>query len=272
MAETEEKTAEKEELTDMQTKAENLPEAETEARVEEESLAAVENAEIATENAEKTEITEEGETGDGELNVVNVPEMLVEELSAEHNVARLADLIKIPKKVAIYIVAAAYFIVGVLCIAITHYISEALAYIVGSMMCVVGVGGFILSLIHRDYRDIKKNKLFTYVLCAALGVLIILEEVDAESNPIMMIAIVWGVFGLFEGAHAFNHAVTRIANSERCVYYIIKGIVECVVAFMLLYRPDSHEAHYFHIIVFGITLIIDSVTMIPKVKEFLTKF
>lgn len=272
MAETEEKTAEKEKLTGKQTKAENLPEAETAERIEEESLAAVENADFAIENAEKTEITEEGETGDGELNVVNVPEMLVEELSAEHNVARLADLIKIPKKVAIYIVAAAYFIVGVLCIAITHYISEALPYIVGSMMCVVGVGGFILSLIHRDYRDIKKNKLFTYVLCAALGVLIILEEVDAESNPIMMIAIVWGVFGLFEGAHAFNHAVTRIANSERCVYYVIKGIVECVVAFMLLYRPDSHEAHYFHIIVFGITLIIDSVTMIPKVKEFLTKF
>ena len=71
MAETEEKTAPKEELTDIQTKAENLPEAETGARVEE-SLAAVENAEIATENVEKTEITEEGETGDGELNVVKI--------------------------------------------------------------------------------------------------------------------------------------------------------------------------------------------------------
>lgn len=219
-----------------------------------EELAAAEVAEVAEAAAE------------------NIPELMVEGLSAEQNVSRLAVLTKLPKNIAAYIVAAVYFVVGVLCVSITNYITEALSYIVGSMMALVGLGGFILSLIRRDYKSIKTNKIATYLLTLALGIMLLLEETLQIGDPVMFISIVWGVFGLFEGAHAFNHAITRIANSERCVYFIIKGIAECAVAFMMLYRPESHEAHFFHIVVFGISLLIDAFTMIPKIKEFLSKF
>jgi len=202
----------------------------------------------------------------------NLPKLVVDGLSAEQNVSRLQNLTKIPKNKAVYTVSVIYIILGLLCVSITKYITYALPYIVGSVMILIGVVGFILSLVHRSYRDIKTNKLFTYVICVALGIFIILSEIDPENDPIMLISIIWGVFGLFEGAHALNHAVTKIANSERCVYYIVRGIVECAVAFMLLYRPESHSAHFFHIVVFGINLIFDGVTMIPKVKEILTKF
>lgn len=206
------------------------------------------------------------------LAVENVPELMVEALSAEHNVSRLAFITKLPKNIATYIVAAIYFIVGVLCVSVTRHITVALPYIVGAIMMLVGISGFIISLVHRDYKSVKTNKIATFLLALGLGILIIFEEFDPKSDPIMLISIIWGVFGLFEGAHAFNHAITRIANSERCVYYIIKGIAECVVAFMMLYRPESHEAHFFHIVVFGISLIIDAVTMLPRVKQFLSKF
>ena len=202
------------------------------------------------------------------LAVENVPELMVEALSAEHNVSRLAFITKLPKNIATYIVAAIYFIVGVLCVSVTRHITVALPYIVGAIMMLVGISGFIISLVRRDYKNIKTNKIATYILTVLLGAMVILEEID----PIMLISIIWGVFGLFEGAHAFNHAITRITKSERCVYFLIKGIVECAVAFMMLYRPESHEAHFFHIVVFGISLIIDAVTMIPKIKQFLSKF
>ena len=220
-------------------------------------------------------VTEEndGETAVTDaLAVENVPELMVEALSAEHNAQRLSEAIRLPKRVAVYLVAAVYFVVGVLCVSITSYITVVLPYIVGAMLVLVGAVGFVFSLVHRDYKSVKTNKTATFLLALGLGILIILEEFDPKSDPIMLISIIWGVFGLFEGAHAFNHAITRIANSERCVYYIIKGIAECVVAFMMLYRPESHEAHFFHIVVFGISLIIDAVTMIPKIKQFLSKF
>lgn len=220
-------------------------------------------------------VTEEndGETAVTDaLAVENVPELMVEALSAEHNAQRLSEAIRLPKRVAVYLVAAVYFVVGVLCVSITSYITVVLPYIVGAMLVLVGAVGFVFSLVHRDYKSVKTNKTATFLLALGLGILIIFEEFDPKSDPIMLISIIWGVFGLFEGAHAFNHAITRIANSERCVYYIIKGIAECVVAFMMLYRPESHEAHFFHIVVFGISLIIDAVTMIPKIKQFLSKF
>lgn len=237
--------------------------------VSEETESAEETANIDEPAAE--EITED-ELAVAEAVTENIPELMVEGLSAEHNVSRLAFITKLPKNIATYIVAAIYFIVGVLCVSVTRHITVALPYIVGAIMMLVGISGFIISLVRRDYKNIKTNKIATYILTVLLGTMVILEEIDPQIDPIMLISIIWGVFGLFEGAHAFNHAITRITKSERCVYFLIKGIVECAVAFMMLYHPESHEAHFFHIVVFGISLIIDAVTMIPKIKEFLSKF
>jgi len=237
--------------------------------VSEETESAEETANIDEPAAE--EIAED-ELAVAEAVTENIPELMVEGLSAEHNVSRLAFITKLPKNIATYIVAAIYFIVGVLCVSVTRHITVALPYIVGAIMMLVGISGFIISLVRRDYKNIKTNKIATYILTVLLGAMVILEEIDPQIDPIMLISIIWGVFGLFEGAHAFNHAITRITKSERCVYFLIKGIVECAVAFMMLYHPESHEAHFFHIVVFGISLIIDAVTMIPKIKEFLSKF
>ncbi len=255
--------------TEAQTEAQTASGEEACKAVSEETESAEETANIDEPAAE--EITED-ELAVAEAVTENIPELMVEGLSAEHNVSRLAFITKLPKNIATYIVAAIYFIVGVLCVSVTRHITVALPYIVGAIMMLVGISGFIISLVRRDYKNIKTNKIATYILTVLLGAMVILEEIDPQIDPIMLISIIWGVFGLFEGAHAFNHAITRITKSERCVYFLIKGIVECAVAFMMLYHPESHEAHFFHIVVFGISLIIDAVTMIPKIKEFLSKF
>ncbi len=197
-------------------------------------------------------------------------DFLVEEFSAETNVPRLAKLIRLPERAVTYIFAAVYFVVGVLCVAITDKVTEVLPYIVGGMMIVIGVVRFIIAIVHHEYRHLKTNQTATSLILAALGAMIIYQQFDANNNSaLMLISVAWGILGLFEGAHAFNHAFKRIANSERCIYYLIRGLVECAVAFMLLYRPDNEAAHHFHILVFGINLLLDSVTMIPQVKAFL---
>lgn len=198
-------------------------------------------------------------------------DFIVEEFSAEHNVSRVAEFTRLPANTATYIVAAVYFIVGVLCVSITRSVTEILPYIVGGMMVLLGTVRFISAIIHKEYRQIKTNKTATSLILAALGIMILVQQFDdSNDSAVMLISIVWGILGLFEGAHAFNHAFKRIANSERCVYYLIKGIIECVVGFMLLYQPDSHDAHFFHVVVFGANLIFDAITMIPQVKTFLT--
>ena len=197
-------------------------------------------------------------------------DFIIEEFSAEQNASRLVSVTKMSKNVATYIMAAVNFVLGVLCVSITNIIAEVLPYIVGAMMIIVGIVQFVVAIVHKEYKEVKTNKTVTFFLVAALGIMIILQELDSTNDSaIMLISVVWGILGLFEGAHAFNHALHRIANSERCAYYIIKGLLECVVAFMLLYRPDSHEIHHFHIIVFGANLILDAITMLPPVKKLL---
>lgn len=199
-------------------------------------------------------------------------DFLIEEFSAETNVPRVAKMTKIPSSVVTWIFAVVYFAVGVLCIAMPDNITEALPYVVGTMMTVIGLVRFIIAVVRREYRHLKTNQTATSLIMTALGVMIMIQQFDAKNDSaIMLISVVWGILGLFEAAHAFNHAFKRIANSERYIYYLVKGIVECVVAFMLLYQPDNHAAHHFHIIVFGVNLLIDAVTMIPKVRDLLAK-
>lgn len=217
------------------------------------------------ENAEQSEgALEEGEHTD------SYADNIIEEFSAEANVSRVSRITKLPENLVVYAFAIMYFVVGVLCVSITGTITEILPYVVGGMMIIIGSVRFIVALAKREYRHLKTNQTATSLILTALGIMIIIQHLQPENeSAITFIAIVWGILGLFEGAHAFNHAFKRITNSERCIYYVIKGIVELVVAFMLLYDPGNHETHHFHIIVFGLNLIVDSITMIPQVKALL---
>ena len=216
------------------------------------------------------EVSEEDVAEDDERSEGFV-EAIIGGFSAETNASRVSKITRLPEHIALYIIAAAYLAVGVLCVAITNEITEILPYIVGGMMVVIGVIRFIIALVNREYRHVKTNQTASSLIVTALGAMIIVQQILPDNNSaITFIAIVWGILGLFEGAHALNHAFKRISNSERCVYFLIRGILELVVAFMLLYNPQNEEIHHFHIIVFGINLIMDSITMIPQVKNFLT--
>ena len=56
---------------------------------------------------------------------------------------------------------------------------------------------------------------------------------------------------------------------RRYFFYLVKGIIEIVVAFLLLYEP--HQYGELHIIVFGVSLIFDGVIALPAVHKFLAR-
>lgn len=197
-------------------------------------------------------------------------DLIIEEFSAETTVSRVTKFTKLPEHLVIYLFAAIYVAVGVLCVVLTDYVTEWLPYIVGGMMIIIGAVRFIHALITHEYRHVRTNQTATSLIVLALGLMILVQQLTSNSEAaITFISIVWGILGLFEGAHAFNHAFKRIADSERCIYYLIRGLIEVTVAFLLLYDPANHDTHRLHIIVFGLNLILDGVTMIPQVKALL---
>lgn len=192
-------------------------------------------------------------------------DLLIEGFSVESHVKKVVKYVKIPEKVAHYLLAVLYLTVGVLCVVMPEKIEFALPYIVGSGMAAVALVTFIFALITKEYRNTHTNKTALSFILIGLSVMIILEHEWAHT----FIPIVWGVLGLFEGAHAFNHALSRISRGMRASYYIIKGVIEVVVAFLLLYKPEQYGE--LHIIVFGVSLILDGVTTVPFIKNFISR-
>ena len=192
-------------------------------------------------------------------------DMLIEGFSVESHIHKVVKYAKIPEKVAHYLLAALYLVVGVLCIVMPHHIEFALPYIVGGGMAAVALVTFVFAIATKEYRSTHTNKTAMSLILMGLSVMIILEHEWAHT----FIPIIWGMLGLFEGAHAFNHALSRISRGMRPAYYIVKGVIEVIVAFLLLYRPEQYGE--LHIIVFGVSLIVDGITVIPFIKDFVTR-
>lgn len=190
---------------------------------------------------------------------------IIEDLSAEANVLKISKYTKMPLTVAKYVLSVLYIALGAVCAAIPAKIENALPYIVGGGLGALSLVQFIFAIVQKEYRKTQSNRTASSLILIGLSVMIIIEHEWAHT----FIPIVWGILGLCEGAHAFNLALSRISRGLRSTYYIIKGIIEVVVAFLLLYRPEQYGE--LHIIVFGVSLIIDGIVTVPVIKKFVTR-
>lgn len=192
-------------------------------------------------------------------------DFIVEEFSPKVNAKGLHRLLHIPEEVVLYVLSTIYIIVGALCVTITDYMITALPYIIGVLVAVVGIIRFIYAVIQKEYVHTHSNKTASSLILMGVAVVILIDFEWASR----FIPTIWGLLGLFEAAHAFNHGFSRIARHMRWWYYIGKGVVELVLAFLLLYDPLGHLG--VHIIIFGVQIIFRGITAIPALKERLAR-
>ncbi|MCI8369442.1 MAG: DUF308 domain-containing protein [Clostridia bacterium] len=211
--------------------------------------------EPSEEALEEVSITDFGTYGD----------RIIDDFSVESQAKSANKHIKIPETAAKYVLSVLYIALGAVCAAIPARIESVLPYVVGGGLLAISLVRFIFAIIEKEYRNTKSNRTASALILIGLSVMILIEHEWAHT----FIPIVWGVLGLCEGAHAFNHALSRISRGMRSSYYIIKGIVEVAVAFLLLYKPEEYGE--LHIIVFGVSLIIDGITTLPALKKLFTK-
>lgn len=204
----------------------------------------------------------------GELameDAVRSGDFLLEEFTPHVNARAVRKLAHIREDTVMYFLSAAYIVIGILCLAITDHMAYALPYIVGAMMAVVGILRFIFAVRNREYVHTESNKTASSIILMALSVIILIDREWAS----VFIPTVWGILGLFESAHAFNHALSRIARGMNSAYYLVKGIIELALAFLLLYDPIHHLN--IHIIIFGVQIIFRGAMAIPALKRRLSR-
>lgn len=201
------------------------------------------------------------------VSAIGYGDFIVEDFSTEVRARKISLAMHISERKIRFVLAAVYLVIGVLSLTLATQIHSVFPYIVGGMAAVYGVAQLIVAIIKREYVHTHSNKTASSLVMIALGLLIMIEH----SSAYTIIAVAWGFLGLMEGAHAFNHAFSRIARSQRCIYYLGKGTVELILAFLLLYRPGDGGHIYFHIVVFGVQMIVEAITTFPPLKEFLSR-
>jgi uncharacterized membrane protein HdeD (DUF308 family) len=226
--------------------------------------ATAQTGDVFSQTAQKSAISEDDAIATA-LVSKSYGDFIVEEFSAEQTAKKVTRLIKLNETTVNYIMSFLDLCVGTLILAMYSHIGNYFSYIVGSFMAVIGLGQFIYAVRTKEYVHTHSNKTAMSLILMALALLILIERESANT----IIAIAWGFLGLLEGAHAFNHAFSRMARHKRFVYYLVKGSVEVVLAFMLLHDPINHLET--HIIVLGVNLIFDAVTMFPPIKKRLSK-
>ncbi len=245
---------------------------------QDEASAAVE--EKPTEQCEAAEqVPEEGETEqevaysaaqqaaneDGEVDLGTLGDRMIDTVSVETNVETVSRGFKMPESVAKYVMGIVYILLGAVCAAIPHRIESVLPYVVGGILGVFSIMRFIFAIMDKEYLRSDTNRTVSSLIMLGVCIMIIIEHEWAHT----FIPMIWGVWGLIEGAHAFNHAIARIAKHRSFIYFVIKGIAEVVVAFLLLYEP--HQYGVVHIIVFGVSLILDGLVTLPFIHKFVTR-
>ena len=194
-------------------------------------------------------------------------DFIVEEISAQSHAHKISELTHISERKIKFFLSPVYLVLGAVCIIFAAHIGVYFPYIVGGIAALFGTAQLIFAICTREYVHTHSNKTASSLVMMALGVLIMAEHSAAYA----IIAVAWGFLGLMSAAHAFNHGFSRMARSMRWGYYICRGIVEAALAFMLLYAPNDAEHIYFHIIVFGIQLIVSAFNTFPPVKEYLSR-
>jgi uncharacterized membrane protein HdeD (DUF308 family) len=188
-------------------------------------------------------------------------DFIVEQFSTENMAPKFSRFTKLSPNLTSYIFCVLYVACGVVSVVFTSHVINAFQYIVGGIMVAYGFIKLVVGFLRRDFTQEKSGEIVSSLIFAALGIMIMVEDYEWA---MMFLSIVWGVFGLLEGTHAFKRAIDKIREGQPCIYYILKGCIELVLAFLLLHDFEHLSVH---IIVFGIQLIFDGITMLPQVRR-----
>ena len=90
----------------------------------------------------------------------------------------------------------------------------------------------------------------------ALGILFILTGVIVlwhGEKALVLVCAIWGIFGLFQAAHALNHVIAAAMQHRFSWWKCIIAVLEIILALELIFT--SGEAIILHVRLLGLELL-----------------
>jgi len=145
-------------------------------------------------------------------------------------------------------------VLGITVILMRNSFTAYVHIIVGAAMLVLCTAMLCDTLWEKSYRNRHDRKLPTALVGLVLGVLILINE----ENSIPFIAVAWGISGLESGITELSHAIYNIVHHRRSAYHLIHGLIETVLAVLLVFDPVEKIGE--HIFILGLEMLAHALT------------
>lgn len=155
-----------------------------------------------------------------------------------------------------------FIIVGFINIIFAHSLRGILPYIIGISSVATGAISLIKNIKEKEYATLETMIIPSDVVGIILGIKILIEN----ENAVPFIAIAWGISGLRKGTKGLNVAVYNKFNKKPFALELVHSIFEIFFAILLIFDPFEKLEE--HLILLGIEMIISSLKICFKDKEY----
>lgn len=157
-------------------------------------------------------------------------------------------------KVAIYIKALLFFLLGLFVIIFRNNVISYLNFIVGPVIILSALDELIFKIIiNLKFSEEHKFHLHTPISMLILGIIItILHEKTLE-----FVCIIWGCISIVEETKEINHF---FAEKKKNIFLLIRSVIGLVLGIILILDPLEHVL--LHIIILGCDFMIDSLRLV----------
>ena len=138
---------------------------------------------------------------------------------------------------------------GVLCLVLAPVVAPWVTRLAGLVMVVLGIEQSVEGFREKKYRDTERIQPALGLLLAVVGAI----PLWLGEGALVLICAVWGVFGLFQAAHALNHVIATAACRRFSWWKCTVALLEVVLALELIF--SSGEAILLHVRLLGLELL-----------------
>lgn len=141
------------------------------------------------------------------------------------------------------------FLLGTLCLGLAPVMAPFTARLAGLVLVVLGLEQSVEGFRRKTYRNPSKVQPSLGMIEMGVGMIPLLRG----GSALILICAVWGVFGLFQAAHALNHVICAASQKRLSWWKAVVAVLEIWLALELIF--SSGEAIILHVRLLGLELL-----------------
>ncbi|HJJ42170.1 MAG TPA: DUF308 domain-containing protein [Methanocorpusculum sp.] len=144
------------------------------------------------------------------------------------------------------------FAAGIICILMPKYPTMIVPYLIGTVMCIAGIYGFVVGFHRREYKTLKTSNIAESIVLFALGLAIVISN----DQSLGVLGVIWGFLSLEKGTVEVNSFLYHFSMHEKFMTHLLMAIAEISLGLLLIIDPFDHFE--LHVVMLGVSMVLYS--------------